>query len=90
MGVGEIFTQIAQGLTSFIPALGKGVIQLFSYLFLNFTETEAGVVTFSGFSVLGSLMIAGIVLGLVWKIFPKVWGFVSGLASSRRKKKAVK
>ncbi|MCX4363425.1 MAG: hypothetical protein OSJ74_08605 [Clostridia bacterium] len=88
MGIAEIFSQIADGLASFAPALGKAIWTLFLNLFLTSTTTEAGVVTVTGINVLGSFAIATLVMGIVYKVLPMAINWISKKASARRRRKA--
>ena len=85
MGLNEILTDIAEGLAAFVPAFGKSIWELFLNMFLTFTESE-GIVTVTGFNMLGVLSLMSLVIGLTYKIFPTVANWISRKVKSRKRR----
>lgn len=88
MGIADIFKEIADGLTAFAPAFGKSIWTLFCNIFLEFTTTEAGAITITGFNILGTLSIVSLVMGITYKTVPMVVNWISKKSAARRRRKA--
>lgn len=80
--VATIFTDIVSGLTSFLPALGKGIFDAFAGLFL--IETS-GAYTLNP---LGSFAIVALVIGIGYKVLPMAYNFIVKRSRARRARKA--
>lgn len=89
MGLTEIFSQLGEGLASFVPSFGKAFWELFLNMFLTFTESE-GTVTVTGLNMLGVISLMSIVIGLTYKIVPMVVNWITGRLDARRARKATK
>lgn len=70
-----IFTDIASGLTSFIPAFFGAILLAFQILFMNPTTVD-GVTTYSGLSPIGEIAIVFITMGIAYKVLPTVVGWL--------------
>lgn len=91
MSIGSIFTDIATGIGSFMPALAKGIFDAFVGLFISYTEMTAdGVttVTYSGLNPLGIFAIVALVIGICYKVLPMAYNFIVKRARARKARKA--
>lgn len=86
--IAEFFSELATGLTSFIPAFFGALLQAFQVLFMVATTTE-GVTTYSGLSPVGQIAVAFIVIGIAYKVLPTVVGWLRMRARARRIRKAM-
>lgn len=86
MSIATIFTDIATGLASFMPALATAVFSAFSGLFL--TETTVDSVTTYTLNPLGSMAIAVLVMGIAYKVLPLAYNFIVKRVNARKARKA--
>lgn len=88
MGIADIFGDIAEGLTSFVPAFFQAIYDAFIALFCVVTPGSDGAAdTVTGFNELGIMAIVFLVIGMVYKLVPMVSGFIGRrMAASRRRK----
>lgn len=86
-GVGQIFSEIASGIASFMPALAKGIYDAFSGLFLSTTTTE-GVTTINGLNGLGVFAIVALVIAVCYKVLPMAYNFIVKKSRARKARKA--
>lgn len=70
--IGTFLTELATGLTAWVPAFAKAIYDAFIALF--FLTGEAGAIT--GFNPLGIIALGLMVIGFVWKIIPTALGFL--------------
>lgn len=89
MNVGQILTDIGSGLVSIVPAFFKAIWTAFCNLFLTFTESE-GVITVTGFNVLGSLCLAFFIFYACYKILPVVVSFLNKKIKSSKRRRTSK
>lgn len=93
MGIGQILTEIGQGLTSFVPSFFLAIWDAFKSLFLTVTTTGEGasaVETVTGFNMLGGLCLAFVILGICYRIIPIVGSFLNKRIASYKRRKASK
>lgn len=76
----SFFSDIASGLTTFVPAFFKAILDAFTNLFL--VTGEAGAVT--GLTPVAEIAIGFLVIGMVYKILPTIIGWFK-LRMSKRK-----
>lgn len=86
--IAEFFSELATGLTSFIPAFFGALLQAFQVLFMVATTTE-GVTTYNGLSPVGQIAVAFIVISIAYKVLPTVVGWLRMRARARRIRKAI-
>ena len=87
MSIATIFTDIASGIGSFMPALAKGIFDAFVGLFISSTTTE-GVTTYSGLNPLGIFAIVALVIGVCYKVLPMAYNFIVKKSRARKARKA--
>ena len=91
MGIADIFGDIAEGLTSFVPAFFAAIYEAFISLFCVVTPGSDGAAdTVTGFNALGIMAIAFLVIGMVYKILPAVSGFIGRRMAARRSRKVAR
>lgn len=91
MGIADIFGEIAEGLTSFVPAFFAAIYEAFISLFCVVTPGSEGAAdTVTGFNALGIMAIAFLVIGMVYKLLPAVSGFIGRRMAARRSRKAAR
>ena len=87
MTIAGIFGDIANGMTAWFPALGKGVLDLFVNLFISYTESS-GTITYNGLNPLGTFAIVSLVIAVGYKVLPLAFNFISKKMRARRARKA--
>lgn len=81
MGIAEFLTDIAEGLTTFLPAFATAMVDTFIKLFFT-VASEGGAVT--GLNPLGTITVAFFVIGLGRKIVPTVLGWLKARSKKSR------
>lgn len=85
MSVASIFTEIASGLASFLPAIAKGVFDAFVGLFMTATTTE-GVTTYA-WNPLGTFALVALVMVISYKLLPMAYNFIVKRSAARKRRK---
>ncbi len=82
----EIFSDIATGLGSLVPAFFGALLEGFTKLFITTTGEGASAVT--KLTPVGEIGVVFIVIGMCYKILPTVIGWLRLRVAARKKRKA--